>query len=138
MGVLSLNLCILGHKVFDKKKSPTIFQQPTILGGHFPLPLYDATVAWKVVIIMQISNGSSLRYCSDAERRDLCDKYGIVDASSLMMLDHQPRFSTRQPDVALDLVNGVTESIQLDRPTPPPASAGAYNGQGLYCIIMSE
>ena len=53
-------------------------------------------------------------HCSDAERRDLCDKYGIVDAD----LD-RCGLSTRHPDaglqpVDLDLVDGVVDRMIVD------------------------
>jgi len=54
-------------------------------------------------------------HCSNAERRDLCDKYGIDDAD----LD-RCGFSTRQqdaglpPPVDLDLVDGVVDRMTVD------------------------
>jgi len=69
---------------------------------------------------------SVMFHCSDAERRDLCDKYGIVDAD----LD-RCGFSTRQPDaglapVDLDLVDGV------DGDGRPPRELSSVNRTPVY------
>ena len=68
-------------------------------------------------------------HCSDAERRDLCDKYGIVDAD----LD----FSTRQPDaglppVDLDLVDGVVDRMIADGGGRPPGEVLTVNRTPLF------
>ena len=66
-------------------------------------------------------------HCTEAERRDLCDKYGIVDVD----------LSTRQPDdglapVDLDLVGGVVDRMTVDGGGLPRRELLAVNRVPLF------
>jgi len=68
-------------------------------------------------------------HCSEAERRDLCDKYGIVNADL--------GFSTRHPDaglppVDLDLVDGVVDRMTVDVGGRPTRELLSVDGTPLF------